>query len=153
VEFALAIPFILMIFLGLVDLSRYMFYEQSVSHIVRSALRVAVTGKVDENPNYDPDDSTSNEFLTRRQTIIYAAQENNPINVKIDAGSGSAGADDTLIIFPADGGGAGEDVTLSLEYDFKFLTPFFNLIADAVSPTKDFTIKHSTTYRNENFDE
>jgi len=153
VEFAIMVPILIIMFLAIVDFGRYVYYEQSVSHTVRSALRVAVTGKVDENPDYDSNDDSSEEFFSRRETIIRAAKKNNPAGVLIEAGTDSANGNDTLILTPSDGGGPGEDVTLSLEYEFSFITPVLDLVAEEVTPDKKLMIRHSTTYRNEEFDE
>lgn len=153
VEFALVFPIMVIMFLGIVDMGRYVFFEQSISHTVRSALRVAVTGKVDENPDYDPDDPDSEEFFSRRQTIIRAAENNNPAGVLIRAGEFSAGANDTLILTPSNGGGSAEDVTMYLEYDFQFITPLLDMLANSAANEGEFIISHATTYRNEAFDE
>lgn len=151
VEFALVLPIFLIMVFALMDLARYFFYEQSLSHTVRATLRASVTGKVDENPDYNPTDTTSVEFFTRRETIIRTAKRNNVSNVVLTTSEANAPSD-TLKIIPSDGGGPGDDLTISITYDFEFITPLLNLAFDGAAG-KDFDITVSTTYTNEQFDE
>lgn len=150
VEFALVFPFFILCILGVVDFSRYMFFDQSLAHTVRSGLRVAVTGRVLENPEFDEkNDPPEDEFLSRRETIIRAIELNNVANVEIKA---NGNANDTLILQPSDGGGPGDLVTVTMTYDFSFITPLLNFIVD---PTDggNFVIRQEATYRNEQFDD
>lgn len=151
VEFALCFPIFFLMVSGLIDFSRYYFYESSMSHTVRAALRVAVTGKVDENPYYDPSDPNSNQYLTRRETIINAARSNNPGRVPIRAGASAPLSQDTLFITPADGGDPGEEVTVSLQFEIAFITPLIQNLANMTAGEK-FKITISQTYLNEEFD-
>jgi Flp pilus assembly protein TadG len=153
VEFALVIPLLILLITAMMDVARYYFIEQSMSHTVRAAARVAVTGQVDENPDYDPNNPSSDEFLSRRETIINAARRENPGSLRIVANDSSNQPSDTLQITPADGGDPGDEVTVNLTQNFTFCTPLLEHLIHDKGHSGVFTLSVTTTYKNEVFDE
>jgi hypothetical protein len=143
VEFALVIPLLIFLITAMMDVSRYYFLEQSMSHTVREAARKTITGKGDEG---DPD-------LTRREAIIKTAKSENPGSIPIIANPASNQPSDTFKIIPDDGGASGEAVTISLNYNFKFCTPLLEHLIHDKGHSGIFTINVKTTYKNEQFDD
>lgn len=156
VEFALALPIFLLIVFGMIDMCRYFFQYQSTIHTLRSAARYAVTGQLRSNPLYNPLDTNSFPYLTRRESIIQAAKDNNPAGIPISVVSSSnyntndqfiiqsgsningpwtASATNATMVVPGGSGTGGSYMRLELKSNFTFVTPFFNLMAYGVSGT------------------
>ena len=162
VEFALAIPIFLLMVFGMIDMARYYFTEQSVSHTLRAAGRYAVTGQLKENGEYDSNSSSSFPYKDRRASIVAAAQENNPAGLDIDATPSGYETNDTFIIMSStnvDGpwdtastsGTGGEFIKLQLQAEFYFVTPFLNQIYSSFSSSQAFIINGSLIMKNEDF--
>lgn len=120
VEFALVLPVFLLMMFGMVDFARYYMMEQSMSHILRKTARFASTGKTLE----DPDNPGTQ--LSRRESIIEFAKQNSSIITFTIAPTNPEEDDsaDNFKMNPYDGGNGGDFLTLTLEQDFSFITPF-----------------------------
>ncbi len=120
VEFALVVPLFLFLLFGMIDYARYYLVEQTMSHTLRKAARFASTGKTME----DPDNSGTQ--LSRRDSIILFARESKPGNISLKTTTNNSQDDsaDNFKLDPYDGGDGGEFLTLTIEQDFKFITPF-----------------------------
>lgn len=160
-EFALALPIFLMLVFGIIDLARYYFTEQSVSHTLREAGRYAVTGQLMTNSTYNAGSSNSFPYLARRASIIAAAQANNPAGLSIVANPTNYTASDTFTISSstnfagpyltnADSGTGGEYVKLQLRIPFYFITPLLNQIYSSATG-QPFTISGSLIMKDESF--
>jgi hypothetical protein len=110
-EFALCVPIFLLMVFGLIDLARYYFYEQSVTHTVRAASRFAVTGQLFtnqlQNTSLPATNPVSWPYMKYRASVVKAAFLNNPAKIPIVYGgstnlsnwvSGSGQPTDTLTI-------------------------------------------------------
>ena len=163
VEFALALPIFLVLIFGIIDLSRYFFFEQSVSHTLRAAARYAVTGQLTENTSYDTNDAGSFPYQDRRASIIAAAQANNPAGIPITATPDSYATNDNFIIMSSSNfagpwltnstsGLGGDFVQLKINAEFYFITPFLNLIMSSFNQGQPFIISGSLIMKNESFE-
>ena len=162
VEFALAVPIFLLLVFGMIDLTRYFFTEQSLSHTLRAAARYAITGQLKTNTSYDSNQADSFPYKSRRESIIAAAQANNPAGIPIVAGPTNYTANDNLTIMSSTNfngpwvtnsstGIGGDYVKIELRTDFHFVTPFLNQIASGLSPSTSFLIRGSIIMKNEGF--
>lgn len=137
VELAILMPvFILMIF-AMLDFSRMMFTKITLQHAMREAGRFGVTGRSLPDPNHP-------ETLQSRLASIKQVVREKAIGVQVDPNaiyisSVSGGANNA--------GGPGDTFTLSLDYEFHFITPFVGKYFD--NGGHAFTV--STTFRNEPF--
>lgn len=125
VEFGLTIPFVLMLFFGIVEFGRLSFARLTVRHAVVEATRFAVTG----SRLSDPDDgSVLSRVGSIRQKVHESADHITIQNISIN---------------PADGGGPEDIVTIRVDFTYDFFLPGFKDILDPV----DFSV--STSMRNE----
>lgn len=162
VEFGLVLPIFLLLIFGMMDLSRFYYTQQGISHTLRAAGRYAVTGQLADNPSYDPDEEDSLAYLNRRQSIIEAAKSNNPIGLPIDADGNSNAAGDSLKIMSSDNfdgpweldsstGIGGQFIRLEYETEFNFLTPFMTYMAEFLTGENPFTVEGAIIMKNEPF--
>lgn len=130
IEFAMVLPFIALLFMGILDFGRYYFTRMTLQHAVHEAARFAVTGNTLEDSNGDP----MSRAESIKQVIMEQASE-----LDLDVSR--------LDVDPADGGGPGEVVTVIGGFTFEFLTPGIKAMVPGGS--HDFTI--SASMRNEPF--
>ncbi|MFZ5805823.1 MAG: TadE/TadG family type IV pilus assembly protein [Verrucomicrobiota bacterium] len=161
-EFALAVPIFLVMMFGLVDLARYYFTEQSISHTLRAAGRYAVTGQLMSNTSYATTNTSSFPYKDRRSSIVATAQQNNPAGISIEATPSGYNSNDTFVIMSStnfngpwltnsSSGIGGEYIKLQLTYQFYFVTPFLNQICAAANNGTPFSICGSIIMKNEEF--
>ncbi|MDD5260642.1 MAG: pilus assembly protein [Methylacidiphilales bacterium] len=161
VEFALALPVFLMMILGLTDLSRYMLIQSTMTHVIRTGLRYAITGQ-----QMSSTDSNGNTVVSSlRQSIITYSTNNHPLIAMIPLTAGSAGAatgDNFIIQHSSDSGSSWQDLSSTLglpdvsgdlikityTYNFQFITPFMTFLK---SSTTGYTMSVSTFYQAEHF--
>lgn len=162
VEFALVLPIFLMIVFALIDLSFYFYYEQSMTHVVRSSLRYAITGQIKDD-NFTAD---TNDFLNRRDSVMRAAKEEVPPLLLFrssnfgDTNGNNYSSDLIQLVSTsrtgvvatnaADLGGSGALVKMIYTQDAQFLTPLPRML----NPGNVFSnkISVSTTYRVERYE-
>jgi hypothetical protein len=148
VEFALVFPIFMAMVLLMVDVLRYYFIEQTLTHQVRAGLRAGVA----YDPSNPPKVGALN--LSRRDVIKRAVQESNPFGFVVTVGfiKEKEAVPDTSVlatITPEEGGNANELVTLKMEYqNFTFLTPFMGMLFEA-TPTGSIPLKVSQSFKNE----
>ncbi|MEM6822380.1 MAG: TadE family protein [Verrucomicrobiota bacterium] len=141
VEFALCAPVFLFMIMAVIDLSRYVFIEGTMSHIVRTAARYGVTGETTTD--------SSGTALTWSQSVIVEAQNNNPVPSMIAV----SGVSTSFYIqnvtsaatYPTDAP-VGEKVLFRLTQQFDFITPFLHLLDGTSDP---FDIVVETIYEIE----
>jgi hypothetical protein len=109
VEFALALPILLLLMTGVFEFGNYFYTRVSIRHSVLEATRFAVTGRQLE----DPDDE--GEYLTRAESIVQVI-ENKASAVHVDLRS--------VTLTPSDGGGPGDVVRIEVRYNYAFSLPF-----------------------------
>ena len=134
VETALAIPLLLLLVFGTVDLGRVLFAHLTLQHAVREAGRFAVTGRALAG--------TSGEHPRLDSVIQTASFWADPFpldaaDVVISSRSGGEGS----------AGGPGDLVTISIRYPIHFLTPMIGRLF----PDGRYVVDVSTTFRNEYF--
>jgi Flp pilus assembly protein TadG len=162
IEFALALPLFLVLVFGLIDLARYFFYQQSISHTVRSAARYAVTGQLMSNTGFSPTNSNSFQYKTRRESIIAAAQSNNPGYVRITANATNYTSTDNFTISSstnfsgpfttnATSGTGDQYIKLTLSVPFEFVTPLLKQVCSALSTNTNIKIVTSLIVKTESF--
>jgi hypothetical protein len=133
VEFALTLPIFLVVVFGAIDMARYYHTQEQMTHIIRSALRKAVV--------YRTDDSTNT--LTRREYFIQEA-EKATVNLSLvmpPTNPGSASASDSIVMDPSNCGEHDQDVTVTIQKSFTFVTPFINEIAQGAGASYPYTMK------------
>jgi Flp pilus assembly protein TadG len=130
VEFALVVPFLLMLIAGIVDVARLFQSFEVATNAAREGARLASL------PGYD-----LNGYATAKGRVTaYMA---------VGGATGSHSTDITLVTIPV-GGGATADavqVTVSYTHDFMFLGPVIGLINGTMSDT--LTYQTRATMRNE----
>jgi len=144
VEFALAIPLFLMLVMAIIDVSRYVVIESSMSHIVRSSLRYGVTGLSEEDP-----DNPGSE-LSWSDSLIVIAEENNHFDGWIDIQKTT----DSFHIYLTDSAGSsfpekfprGNKVTIEFTQQFESLIPYADFL---LGGNDGMQIKVKTTYQME----
>lgn len=130
IEFAMVLPFIALLFMGILDFGRYYFTRLTLQHAVHEAARFAVTG----NSLEDSKGNAMTRAESIKQVILEQASE-----LDLDVSR--------LDVNPADGGGPGEVVTVLGGFTFEFLTPGIKAMVPGGS--HDFSI--SASMRNEPF--
>jgi Flp pilus assembly protein TadG len=136
VEFAICLPVFLLMVCGFIDFCRYYFLVQSLSHAAREGLRAGVI--------FNPLDPANSGKL--RSTVIRDTIKNDAVipGGLEDTSTGATGA--RLTISPANGGAALEKVTITLEADFRFITPLVSVFSPA---NGKFPVRVTSTFRNE----
>jgi len=130
IEFAMVIPIVALLFMGIFDFSRFFYTQLTLQHAIHEATRFAVTGGA-------LDDAQGNT-LTRAESIkSVITREATALNLDVDQ----------LIVDPADGGGPSEIVTVTGNFQFQFVTPGVSTFFP--SGKYDFTV--ATSMKNEPF--
>ncbi|MEJ2152962.1 MAG: pilus assembly protein [Gemmatimonadota bacterium] len=130
IEFAMVIPIVVLLFMGIFDFSRFFYTRLTLQHAIHEATRFAVTGGA-------LDDAQGNT-MTRAESIkSVITREATALDLDVDQ----------LIIDPADGGGPTEIVTVTGNFEFQFVTPGVSVFFPRGK--YDFTI--ATSMKNEPF--
>lgn len=129
VEFALVLPILVGLIIGIFEFGLLMYTRLTVRHAVMEATRFAVTGQVEMDPQTG---EPVPRALSIRQIILQKA-----IGLDVDVGS--------ISIDPPDGGGPEEIVTVSLQYTYEYAFPGFKNVFP------DLELQIATTMRNEPF--
>ena len=128
VEFTMVLPLLLLVFFSIIEFSLYFYTRVSLRHVVREAARFTVTGNV-------LTDSTG-KALSKAQAVAYI------IRTKT---AGYQIGSSNITLTPANGGGPGDVVTVSVNYDYTAKLPPFKLLF----PKGRLTIALSTVMKNE----
>jgi Flp pilus assembly protein TadG len=134
VEFALTLPVFLLVVFGAIDMARYYNTQEQMTHVIRSALRKAVVYRTDDSSN----------TLTRREYFIQQAQAANGKGMALvlpPTNPNSASSTDSIIMNPANCGDHDQDVTVTIQKSFRFITPFLNEIAAGAGGSYPYTMK------------
>lgn len=129
VEFTLAVPVLMLLFVGIFEFSRHYYTRLTIRHAVTEAARFAATGQ----QLTDPD---SGETMTRAESIV-AVMQRGTAGLALDV--------DRIVIDPPDGGGPDEVVRIQATYRFEFLGAA--IIRQFAPPFVEFTV--ATTIKNE----
>ena len=130
VEFAIAMPLVLFLFLGIFEFGRYYFARLTLQYAVAEAARFAVTG------NVLPD--TLGNPMSRAQSIVSVIQ-NKAHNLDLEV--------DRVTIDPADAGGPGDVVRIDANFTFKLMIPGYS----SMVPQGELDFSVSTAMKNEPF--
>ncbi|MBT8396396.1 MAG: pilus assembly protein [Gemmatimonadetes bacterium] len=129
-EFAIAFPLVLFVFLGVFEFGRYFYTRLTLQHSVAEAARFAVTG------NVLPD--TLGNPMSRANSIIDVINRN-AHNMDLDV--------DRVTVDPIDAGGPGDVVTINAEFTFNFVVPGYRHLF----PDGQLGFEVSTAMKNEPF--
>ncbi len=130
IEFAMVIPIVALLFMGIFDFSRFFYTQLTLQHAIHEATRFAVTGGT-------LDDAQGNT-MTRAESIkSVITREATALDLDVNR----------LIVDPADGGGPSEIVTVTGNFEFQFVTPGVNRFFPGGK--HDFTV--ATSMKNEPF--
>lgn len=106
VEFALAVPIVLVLMFGIMEFSRHYYARLTLQHAVSEAARFASTGSVLPDSLGDP--------MSRAQSIsTVIVRRASTLNVDVDG----------VTLDPEDGGGPGDVLRVSADFTFNFLLP------------------------------
>lgn len=130
VEFAMMIPIVMFLFMGIFDMGRYFYTQATLQHAIREAARFAVTGA----NGVDAQGRTVQRATAITQVIMDKATD---LDLKVE----------NLVIDPADGGGPNDVVTVTANFRFGFVTPGMQKMFSGNS--HDFSV--STSMKNEPF--
>jgi len=148
VEFALILPILMLLTLGIIDFGRYFFVEHTLQFATREAVRLATVGGTLT--------ASSGKTLDRAASIVQMIQDKASL-------AGMAASDLAISIYPItdtttysdptgwsaiqNAGSAGDYMRVRTSYVFTFLTPFVGaFFTNGVN-----TISAQATYRNELF--
>lgn len=129
VEFVLAMPIVILMFLVIFEFSRHYYTRMNVRNAVSEAARFASTGQLLV-------DDESGEEMTRAETIVSVIQSR-AYGLNLDV--------DNITIDPASGGGPDEVVRINATYKFDFIGG--SLVSKFLPPFIEFTV--ATTFKNE----
>ena len=129
-ELALAIPVVMVLFMGIFEFGRLFYARVTMQHAVAEAARFAVTGSTLDDDQGNP--------LTRAQSIVAVIQRQ-AIALDVDV--------DNLTIDPPNGGGPSQVVTVSGVFSYDFVTPGIQ----SVFPSGEYTFTVATSLKNEPF--
>ena len=134
VETALAIPLLLLLVFGTVDLGRVLFGHLTLQHAVREAGRFAVTGRTLAGINGDHPrlESVLKIVVTDAQPFPLTTSD-----IQVSSLNGGAGS----------AGGPGDVVTIKVAYPMRLLTPMIG----KCFRDQQFLVQVASTFRNEFF--
>ena len=112
VEFALVLPFLLLLIFGFLDLGRAIYYYSAIGNAAREGARYASVRPMDLQT--DTDDQDEVKAIVQNYSV-------------------ALGLDTDKITFPLDGADPDSDpdedkVTVKIEYDFSPITPFIGTL-------------------------
>jgi len=130
-EFALVLPVLLLVFMGIFEFGRFYYTRLTLQHAVREATRYAITGQTQTDPE-------TGEPISRANSIVNVILANTAtLHVDLDG----------ISIDPADGGGPEEIVRVRVDFGYDFEMP---LVKDLL-PESGVTLSYETAMRNEPF--
>ena len=145
-EFAMALPFFIILVIGIVEFGWYFFTQHTLQFATREGMRLALVGRTITDASGNP--------MTRQASIIQTIRDNASIAMKVDKLM--------IAIYPVTNdfkdpdnwqnmqnpGGPGDYMRVQTSYDHKLFTPligrFFN--------DGRIVLRAQGTYRNETFD-
>ncbi len=131
VEFAIVLPLLLLVFLGIFEFGRFYFTKLTLQHAVREATRFAITGNVLADPE-------TGDPMDRVNSIVRVILDNTK-NLDVDL--------DGVTITPADGGGPEDIVRVRVDFQYDLTVPLIQNIV----PDGHVNFSFSTAMRNEAF--
>lgn len=131
VEFAIVLPLLLLVFLGIFEFGRFYFTKLTLQHAVREATRFAITGNVLADPE-------TGDPMDRVNSIVRVILDNTK-NLDVDL--------DGVTITPADGGGPEDIVRVRVDFQYNLTVPLIQNIV----PDGHVNFSFSTAMRNEAF--
>ncbi len=129
VEFALVLPALVLLLMGIFEFTRHYHARLTVRHAVSEAARFGSTGQLLIDPE-------SGETMSRAASII-AAMQRSAGGLDLDV--------EQIILDPADGGGPNDVVRMVATYRFTFMDS--PLVRSFAPPFAEFTV--ATTFKNE----
>jgi|GEM_PF-5230956 len=174
VEFALALPILLLVVFGILDMCMFYFQDETMSETTREAARYAVTGELMSNPSYNTNSSNSFPYYNRRQSILETARTCNADPFHTITYTYHAGDNRYLFVNPTnpdtrdmmelssstsfDGpwvttcGLGGDYIRVQYKVPYSFLTPFMNLLlSKSGASSKTYMMTNTLIMRNELF--
>lgn len=130
VEFTLVLPLLLVLFFSIIEFSLYFYTRVSLRHVVRESARFAVTGNTLTDSTGAP--------MSRVQSIQ---------NLIVKGAPGITISPSDITLVPANGGGPGEVVRISVNYTYTAKLPPFRLFF----PNGRLIINVATVTKNELF--
>lgn len=131
VEFAIVLPLLLLVFLGIFEFGRFYFTKLTLQHAVREATRFAIMGNVLADPE-------TGDPMDRVNSIVRVILDNTK-NLDVDL--------DGVTITPADGGGPEDIVRVRVDFQYDLTVPLIQNIV----PDGHVNFSFSTAMRNEAF--
>jgi Flp pilus assembly protein TadG len=131
VEFALVVPIVVLLFMGIAEFGRFYFTRITLQHAVREAARFAVTGSTLP----DPDTGDPMSRVESIRAVILEEASNLDLVVE------------ELEVDPPDGGGPSAVVTVTARFHFEFIAPVIRQMFPGGG--YDFTV--ATAMKNEPF--
>ncbi len=131
VEFAIVLPLLLLVFLGIFEFGRFYFTKLTLQHAVREATRFAITGNVLADPE-------TGDPMDRVNSIVRVILDNTK-NLDVDLAG--------VTITPADGGGPEDIVRVRVDFQYDLTVPLIQNIV----PDGHVNFSFSTAMRNEAF--
>lgn len=139
VEFALIVPLLLLLLMAIVELGAMFWVNMTMQHAVREGARYAITGRVDLDPNPNPEDRLRPAAVAEKiklSSLGFYDSVVSDLSVTDPDGNVLSGF-----------GGPGETVVIRLQCSWSLLTPLVRPFFD--DGTYNFTV--SSTMRNEQF--
>lgn len=142
VEFSLVFVVFMICVMGILDLGRYLYMKQRMTHLLRSGIRASTV--------YDPylPGNTSTRRAIFVNSMVTADGNNLLRGITIPTVSTSQASTDALILTPSDAGTNGTAVTAELKLPFKYVTPVLKVMG-AASSNKNLDIKVKVQSTNE----
>ena len=137
VEFAIVVPFFLMIMLGVIEMSMMYFADLTMQHAVREGARYAVTGQ----NNLDPNTSNQQRYQAVLQKIKDSSMGMYSRVSPVISVNGSSSTNASMF------GEAGDIVVISIACTWKFTTP----IVSAFFKDGKMNFVVAATMRNESY--
>ncbi|APG28688.1 hypothetical protein A7E78_13110 [Syntrophotalea acetylenivorans] len=139
VEFALIIPVLLILLMAIIELGALFWVNMTMQHAVREGARYAITGRIDLDPNPNPDDRLRPAAVAEKIKLSSLGLYDSVVT--------------DMVVTDPDGnvlggfGGPGETLVINLQCSWPLLTPLIRPFFDG--GTYNFQV--SSTMRNENF--
>ncbi len=130
VEFTLVLPLLFVLFFSIIEFSLFFYTRISLRHVVRESARFAVTGNVLTDSTGTP--------MTRAKSIEQKILQGAPA-VKLAASN--------ITMVPADGGGPGEVLRITVQYSYAAKLPPFRLFF----PNGRILLNVATVTKNETY--
>jgi len=142
VEFSLVFIVFMICVMGVLDLGRYLYMKQRMTHLLRSGIRASTV--------YDP--YLPGNTQTRRYIFVTTMKDADGDvllkGITIPTVASSQTGSDALILTPSDAGTNGSAVTAQLKLPFQYITPLLKVMGAATS-SKSLTITVTVQSTNE----